>query len=355
MHKRKCENMLKELREKYPKNSYKISSKGNVVRKYGTEWFGVCIHNIRKVMCKEEQCEGGSSLCIHKIPRSHCSVESCGGGKSLCIHKRLKSACLDLGCNGGNAMCKHNKQKSICSDPICGGGGGLCTHGKPRTRCKEDECEGGGSICLHGINKAKCRATECNGGSSFCPCGQRKEYCQEHGGSGLCIKCKTHAKKVDDLCVSCHPNYIPTVKNASKIGCEYICRLQAYIGGGLKIQHIHYDNISKSVTGNEFQLPEYKTKKVDGFYTNSKGQRIIIEFLGDVYHGHPSKWGDDEQGVDFFGRLHKNNFYNTERKFVKITSFGYIIHYVWESEYKKLKVLQSPQSILREFNGKLEY
>jgi G:T-mismatch repair DNA endonuclease (very short patch repair protein) len=127
----------------------------------------------------------------------------------------------------------------------------------------------------------------------------------------------------------------------------YICALQSYLGNGLVIQHVHYDKITKNAIGNEYKLPEYKHKKVDGYYIDDEGQRIIIEFLGDVFHGHPSKWGEDEQERDLYGRLYKDNFTETERKFNKVISFGYIVKYVWECEYRHLKVFQSPQSILR--------
>lgn len=349
------EDLLKELSQKYPENSYKISLHGNVIRKYGKTWLVVCSHNIRKVTCKNEICGGGTSLCIHKIPRSHCPDTNCGGGGSLCSHKILKSACRELACNGGSAFCKHNIQKTRCLEPECKGGGGYCIHRIQKSRCKAKECKGGASICSHGIIRTKCRFVECEGGSAFCPCNQRKEYCVKHGGSGLCVKCKTQAKKTDDLCTSCHPDYIPTAKNASKIGCMYICALQSYLGNGLVIQHVHYDKITKNAIGNEYKLPEYKHKKVDGYYINDEGQRIIIEFLGDVFHGHPSKWGEDEQERDLYGRLYKDNFTETERKFNKVISFGYIVKYVWECEYRHLKVFQSPQSILRVFDGKLRY
>lgn len=277
------ENLFKYLSEKYPKNSYKISTHGNVSRKYGKEWFVVCEHNIRKVTCKNEVCGGGTSLCVHQIPRSHCAVKSCGGGGSLCSHDVLKSACKDPDCNGGSAYCKHNIQKTRCPDPECEGGGGLCIHQRQPSRCTEGECNGS-SICSHGINRAKCRFVECEGGSAFCPCDRRKEYCPEHGGSGLCIQCKTHAKRKDGYCISCHPDYIAYTKFASKVGCEYICKLQEYLGGGLMIQHIHYDTVTKQVIGREFRPPEYRQKKADGYYIDAQGQKIIIEFLGDYYH-----------------------------------------------------------------------
>lgn len=349
------EIILKELSEKYPDNLYKISTSGNVVKKYKSTWEVVCKHNVLRNRCPDETCGGGKSLCIHKKVRSHCAVESCGGGKSLCRHGLLKSACKDPDCKGGTAYCKHGRQKTRCKELECEGGGSLCVHLLQRSRCKVEECKGGASICVHGIIKTKCRVVECGGGSAFCPCGRRKEYCSTHGGSGLCVKCNIHVKNDDLYCVSCHPDYIPALKTTSKVGCKYLCSLQSYLGPRVSIQHVHYDKITKSVIGTEYRLPEYKQKKVDGFYIDLNGERIVIEFLGDYYHGHHSLWGPDEQNTNWFGKLHKDNFYKTERIFNKMLSFGYVIRYVWECDYRKLKALQSPISILREFKGKLEY
>lgn len=138
------------------------------------------------------------------------------------------------------------------------------------------------------------------------------------------------------------------------MGCKFICDLQRHLGG-IAIQHVHYDVLGKTVTGTEFKLPEYTRKKVDGYYIDDQGRRVVIEFLGNVYHGHPSLWGPDEQNRNHFGTLHKDNFVHTERVFRIVTSLGYVVRYAWQKDYLALKALQSPLSILREFSGNLEY
>jgi hypothetical protein len=143
------------------------------------------------------------------------------------------------------------------------------------------------------------------------------------------------------------------MKSSSKIGCRFLCDLQRHIGHN--IQHVHYNKLTKSVIGNEFVLPEYKAKRVDGYYVDSEGRRVVVEFLGNIFHGYPSLWEEDEDACNYFGTRYKDSFEKTEQMFTTVTSFGYIVRYAWESDYKKLKALQSPLSILREFNGKLEF
>lgn len=348
---KRANKMTEDFRKKYVHQIFRVTRYGQVQRQMGKRWYIVCIHNRQKDVCASSLCNG-NSVCKHGIRRSDCKIQECKGGGSNCDHGFRKGQCKKCGhlrckhgllhyrCNkegcNGTSLCKHGKIRNICPDKMCGGGTSLCIHDLPRSKCHDTKC-GAGTYCKHDKERRCCLDPECGGGTRFC------------------IKCKLSIKIDGDYCTRCHPNYIPTMSGASKIGCKFICELQTSLGPNIKIQHLHYDSISKSVTGSEFKPPEYTNKKVDGFYIDPQGQKIVIEFLGDIFHGHPSKWGEDEQNKDLYGRLHKDNFYNTERKFIKVASFGYIIRYVWECDYRKLKALQSPQSILREFKGKLEY
>lgn len=365
--------LFARLVQEYPDSEFKLSSYGNVTRKIPSGWTVVCEHNRtktvcrecgngkafcehgkRKTACPEVECGGGGALCQHNKLRTICTDSNCGGGGGLCEHNKPRTACKEQACGGGGAYCKHGRARSRCKEEECGGGGGLCEHDKPRGRCVEEECGGGGQMCSHGIRRSYCREEECGGGSEYCTHGKLKSKCTEGCGnmSGLCVACLTRHKQKEGYCLTCHPDYVPAIIGASKAACKYICALQKRLGKGTSIQHVHYGN---GITGNEYVLPEYPLKKVDGYYVDDQGRRIVVEFLGNIFHGHPSFWKDDEQKRDMYNRLHKDNFYRTERIFNKVASFGYIVRYVWESDYKKLKALQSPLSILREFDGKLKY
>lgn len=330
----------------------------------------ICAHGNLKGRCREKDCDG-KQYCIHNKLKTFC--KECGGG-SVCIHGKAKTFCIEC---GGKGLCKHYKPRSTCKDPTCLGGGTYCPHGKKnsqcpdpeckgtalcvhlilRRRCKDPECGGGQEYCSHGVRKYQCKEIECNA-KGICSHGKRRSRCNDPscgGGKDLCIVCFNKAKKIDKYCYTCHPDYVEQLNGKSKIGCKFICTLQSLLGNGIQIQHAHYDVISKSLSGSEYTLSEYKNKRVDGFYVDSNGQKIVIEFLGNYFHGHPTLWGPNEDKRDSFGRLHKDNFERTERIFTKVASFGYIVRYVWESDYKNLKGLQSVESILREFKGKLEY
>jgi hypothetical protein len=330
-------NLLNDMRKMFPANEFKISKTGNISRKYGKSWISICKHNKPRIRCDKIECGGGTALCTkHKINRTMCRDPECGGGGSLCSkHKRVRSICPDPECNGGQGLCQHRIPRTTCTDPECGGGKAMCLHNRRRSKCPDPACHGGGGLCRHLKPRSRCVDPDCKGGAE------------------LCIGCKTRRKEKNGYCRTCHPEYVPSVVGASKIGCKFICALQSHLN--VHIHHKHFDSVSKALIGKEHVLPEYTKKKVDGFYIDKNGQKIVIEFLGDVYHGHPTYWGPDEDQCDFFGRLHKDNFYKTERMFSKVASFGYIVRYVWESDYKNLKGLSSVESILREFKGKLEY
>lgn len=330
-------NLLEDMKKRFPKNEFKLNNRGSLSRKYGKNWVIICGHNKPRTRCDQPECGGGGALCPkHRIDRTMCRDPECGGGGSLCEkHKRMRSICPDPECNGGKGLCLHRIPRTTCTDPECNGGKAMCVHNRRRSKCPDPACQGGGSLCKHLKPRSRCVDPECKGGAE------------------LCIECKTRRKEKDGYCRTCHPTYIPSVVGASKVGCKFICALQSHLN--THIQHKHFDPVSKTLIGKEYVIPEYTKKKVDGFYINENGQKVVIEFLGDVYHGHPAFWGVDEQERDFFGRLHKDNFYKTEHMFTKVASYGYIIRYVWESDYKNLKALNSVESILREFKGKLEY
>lgn len=368
-------NLLKEFRKKYPHQKFRIGYLGFVQRLMGRRWYAVCIHNRQRSVCAHDLCQG-ISVCKHKIRRSDCKDPDCKGGGANCSHGFRKGQCKTCGhlrCHhgllhyrcrndecSGTSLCVHKRIRNLCSDPECGGGTSLCVHSLPRSKCHDTNC-GAGTYCKHDIARSLCLDSDCNGGGSFCMHMIIRRCCPDpvcEGGTGLCVKCCIERKVKDGYCTKCHPDHIPNMAGASKIACEFMCSLQAYLGSRVNIQHIHYNKITKSVTGSEYKLPEYKQKKVDGFYIGLNGERIVIEFLGDHYHGHPALWGPDEQNTNRYGELHKDNFYDTERIFNKVLSFGYVIRYVWERDYYKFKALQSlqsPMSILKKFKGKLEY
>lgn len=65
-----------------------------------------CIHNKRKILCKD--CFG-SCICIHGKQAYYCI--DCGG-KGRCKHGKERYYCKDC---GGKGICEHNRRKSNCS------------------------------------------------------------------------------------------------------------------------------------------------------------------------------------------------------------------------------------------------
>jgi hypothetical protein len=176
------------------------------------------------------------------------------------------------------------------------------------------------------------KTPECKGGGALCECGLRRGQCKKHGK----LRCKHGLLHYRCGKEGCSGTSLCSHGKIRNICPELEC-------GGATSLCVH-------------DLPRSKchdTKCGAGSYC--KHDRIVIEFLGDYYHGHPSKWGTDEQNKNHYGEVHKDKFNKTERIFTKVSSFGYIVRYVWECDYMKLKAPQTPESILREFKGKLEY
>lgn len=76
-----------------------------------------------------------------------------------------------------------------------------------------------------------------------------------------------------------------------------------------------------------------KTYIVDGFDPNSN---TIYEFLGCVWHGHPTHYN-----LDLFNAVNKRSFRDlyleTKNRFQIFHDLGYQVFFVWECEYKTKK------------------
>ena len=134
----------------------------------------------------------------------------------------------------------------------------------------------------------------------------------------------------------------------SKIACEFIDAYEKEMG--VTIIHRHCDYVEKRWVGDEYRIPEWKQKPVDGLF---KGTKYVLEFNGDEFHGHPSKLAKKTHNMN--GQSYKKLFEKTKRTYDKLTKLGYTVWYVWESDYLKKPVFASLNSIVREYRGVLEY
>lgn len=124
---------------------------------------------------------------------------------------------------------------------------------------------------------------------------------------------------------------------------------------GVSIQHIHYNTLNTSISGSEYRPREWAEKPVDGYYQSKDGTQFVFEFLGDDVHGHPKLWTNNPEAKNRFGKNLKSAFYETEKKMQKLASFGYLIFYIWETNYLKKTTLTSVHSLCKLFNGVLEH
>lgn len=136
----------------------------------------------------------------------------------------------------------------------------------------------------------------------------------------------------------------------SKVACAFIDLYENETG--TNVQHCHYDTETKRVVGTEFAPHEWPRKKVDGFYEEADGTKVVLEFLGDVWHGHPRFWDEDETAITFFNKSYKYLFEKTEENMRKLCSLGFTVLYVWQSEVTNA---ESAVGSFRKFVNNLEY
>ena len=126
---------------------------------------------------------------------------------------------------------------------------------------------------------------------------------------------------------------------------------------GVSIQHSHY-NDDKTLSRDEYRAPEMKRAPVDGFI---REQKVIVEFLGDEFHGHPMTRICRKRDKNYCGVDYEVLFERTEAKFSQLVSFGYNVWYIWEYDYlrytKEAKKDSSLtlESFVQVFSGELEW
>jgi len=133
--------------------------------------------------------------------------------------------------------------------------------------------------------------------------------CPEHGSfiqipanhlnNRGCSKCNTH--------------------NYSRISIEWL--------NSFKIDIQHAEN------GGEYNIPKTKYK-VDGY---DKETNTVYEFHGDVFHGNPDIFKDDEKCHPYNKNITAKELYdNTIQREEEIKSLGYNLVVIWENNYKSL-------------------
>ena len=292
----KLQNMLLIAQRYHPYQEYRIREKYVVVKHNADDW---------------------AQICIHLMPKSQC-----GKCKRLCLHYNNKQFCeLCL-----STQSRLEKLQNLCPDSIFK----ITLYGNVDIQTSNGEW---GKACDHGKVKRYCIPCV---GEAVCPCGKR-------------LKCQ------DGVCTKCHPDYIPCVVGTSRIACTFIDELENELK--VKIQHKHYDKATKQVIGEEHVVPTWTAKRIDGFAQSSNGTQIAIEFLGDIFHGHPRLWYeiDDYEATNHFGQKHMDRFYDTQEKMRKLVAHGYKVIYMWENSYRQRKAFTSLKSMCGIFKDDLLY
>jgi hypothetical protein len=95
-----------------------------------------------------------------------------------------------------------------------------------------------------------------------------------------------------------------------------------------EIEFLGYLKIPDTKENRQFKILK---KEVDGLKNNT-----IYEFLGDYWHGNPQKYDKiilNKSVKKTFGELYEI----TMKRFKELKNCGYIIKYIWESDWKRFK------------------
>lgn len=248
----------------------------------------------------------------------------------------------------------HKKQEMINVTAIYCFCGKTAIFGEPclkpkKTHCRDHRSEtmlylGGGPPCVCKKEMASLSLP----GSKPTHCGQCRSIQMVYTGYRTCSKCQSKGQYQNGLCTDCDPDYIPSKIGASKVSCEWIDRLEQELGR--PIQHTHYDpELLGGIKHDEFRTPCLPRHPVDGYDSETE---TIYEFLGDIWHGHPSLFGKQ---TNYKGQKYTELFEKTQEKFKVLLQNGYRILYVWECDYRKSKALQTLHQQCREFQGTLDW
>jgi len=342
--KKACDGTLEGFRTMFPKCEFKKTNQKNISRRYGKSWKVVCNHNITKRQCKI--CTP-SIICPHQNKKNTCT--KCNPNLT-CKHMKTKEYCIIC---MPHVFCKHKFVARGCMK--CNADKLTCEHGKKRNHC--DICTPNRQ-CIH--NKRKSHCVECSP-QIICKHEVRKQNCLECTTWRQCKKCKKKHKSIDNYCTTCHPDFVQSIVGKSKVACKFIDKLEIELG--VKIQHCHIDKPTKTWIGDEYRPDKWKKKAVDGFIPKNMltygdptlepdrdhNKDIIVEFLGDIFHGHPTTW---DKITNHFGANLEGLFKDTEEKLAKLVSLGFVVFYVWEYDYAHFDSLEPVASICKRFIDK---
>ena len=156
-----------------------------------------------------------------------------------------------------------------------------------------------------------------------------------------CVICSRISRANSDFCrTHCPLNLHSEKRGSSQLACGFFDNLEKELQ--VKILHRHYSE--KGVSGSEFRVPK-TPYRVDGLLV---GTNVVIEVLGDFWHGNPDMFDKNLMNPVTkvsFGKLYRNTFTRMRR----ISEAGFTVFYVWESNILGYKPPKRASDILVEF------
>lgn len=152
------------------------------------------------------------------------------------------------------------------------------------------------------------------------------------GQTPVCIKCKVHG------------SFRQTPRNhITGSGCPKC------VGKISKSERLFLDVIG--IPEDSRQIPISGTKyQVDGIDGST-----VYEFLGDYWHGNPRTTDSNRPMCSTTTTTFGDLLERTDRKFKRLTSLGYIVNYIWESDWNDWKRSSGKKLPMRKYNNRVDW
>jgi hypothetical protein len=136
--------------------------------------YKICACGVLKNACKKHNpaafCNHGRLIRKCKQCAKHIGVCACGKTRGTCLQ------------HGGWLLCPCGSPQHRSRCTACGTGGKLCKHKKRQNNCMR---------CIRSASKTGEQNAFITTSSEICPCLIAKKFCKKHGGSHLCVTCRT--------------------------------------------------------------------------------------------------------------------------------------------------------------------
>lgn len=161
-------------------------------------------------------------------------------------------------------------------------------------------------------------------------CGQKEPSGKRSRFRKCCAVCWSLRRSPSKYCVR-HTSSSGRSSSDSQVACKFFDMLSEQMSVQIIHRHIRPDGAPVGEELKLFNRADKRTYWVDGFVADEK---LVIEFLGDFFHGNPAKfrpWNMNASRKTTFRVLYDETY----ARHKVIAEMGYTVYYVWENDFRQ--------------------